>query len=266
MQSSNPFKAAIEARRRQVGLWLSLANPYAAEICATAGFDWVLIDGEHAPNDVPSILRQLQSIAGHKTQAVVRPPIAEASLIKQYLDIGVRNLLVPMVDSAEQARALVGAVRYPPAGIRGVGSRMARASGFGLDTGYLRSADQGICLIAQIESRAGLANLEAIAAVEGIDGLFVGPSDLAAALGHTGRPDHADVRAAVDDALRRIAAAGKPSGIVSYDGQGTQHYLESGTTFVAVGGDVAVLAQGARALSARFAQARGTKLSTKDIA
>jgi 4-hydroxy-2-oxoheptanedioate aldolase len=250
--STNPFKDAIAARRRQVGLWVSMAGGYAAEICATAGFDWLLIDGEHSPSDLRTVLAQLQGVAGHGCHAVVRPPVGETWVIKQLLDIGAQSLLVPMVDTPEQARALVAAVRYPQRGVRGVGSRMARASQFGARTSYLHEADDGICLLVQIESPEGLRNLEAIAAVDGVDGIFVGPSDLSASHGHLGNPGHPEMRALIDDALRRIAAAGKPSGIVSYDGTEMQNFIDIGTTFVAVGGDVGIFSSAARALSARF--------------
>ncbi|MES2187456.1 MAG: aldolase/citrate lyase family protein [Pseudomonadota bacterium] len=254
--SANPFKAAIAARQRQIGLWISLANGYAAEVCAATGFDWALIDGEHAPSDLRTILLQLQGFAGHATHPVVRPPVGSPQLIKQLLDIGVQSLLIPMVDTAEQARALVAALRYPPRGIRGVGARMARASGFGLRGNYVHEADDGICLLVQIESPEGLRNLETIAAVEGVDGIFVGPSDLSASHGHLGNPAHPGMRALIDATLRRIAAAGKPSGIVSYDGTESQHFIDIGTTFVAVGGDAGILSGGARALAARFAGVR----------
>ncbi len=256
MQTGNPFKVAIAARQRQIGLWLSMANSYAAEICANAGFDWVLIDGEHAPNDLRTILAQLQALAGYPVHAVVRPPVGETYIIKQLLDIGVRSLLVPMVDTAEQARQLVAAVRYPPQGIRGVGARMSRASSFGYRGDYVHTANQEVCLLVQIESAQALDNIEEIAAVEGIDGMFVGPADLAASLGHTGNPAHPSVKAAVDGALRRIAAAGKPTGIIAFSSEDTQRFLDLDTTFIAVGADAALLAQGARALVTQFIGAR----------
>ena len=248
----NPFKQALQARRTQIGLWLSLADPYSAELLAGAGFDWVLVDGEHAPNDLRSVLGSLQAAAAYPVHAVVRPPIGETWMIKQYLDIGAQTLLIPMVETAEQAERLVAAVRYPPQGIRGVGSRMARASQFGAQGDYLKRANDRVCLLVQIESVEGLANLEAIAKVDGIDGVFIGPSDLSAALGFLGNPAHPEVQAAIADALKRIAAAGKPSGILTLNPDEAQHYLDLGACFVAVGADMALLAQAARALSARF--------------
>lgn len=252
MQAGNPFKDAIAARHRQIGLWLSMADGVAAEICATAGFDWFLIDGEHAPNDVRTILAQLQALAAYDAEPVVRPPVGDAIIIKQLLDIGARTLLVPMVESAQQARELVSMMRYPPAGIRGVGARMARASGFGVRPDYIARANDDMCLLVQIESVAALEQIEAIAAVEGVDGMFVGPSDLAASMGHPGNPGHPDVKAAVDGALRRILAAGKPTGIVAFAPADIQRFLALDTTFVAVGADAAILADGTRALVRQY--------------
>ncbi|WP_233839040.1 aldolase/citrate lyase family protein [Paraburkholderia sp. ZP32-5] len=255
MQHPNAFKTAIAARQRQIGLWLSMADSVAAEICATAGFDWFLIDGEHAPNDLRTILSQMQTLAAFGVEPVVRPPIGEAWLIKQLLDAGARSLLVPMVDTAEQARELVSMTRYPPHGIRGVGARMARASGYGSRSDYIAKAKDEMCLLVQVETASALGQIEAIAAVEGVDGIFVGPSDLAASMGHPGNPAHPEVRAAVEDALRRIAAAGKPSGIVSFNADDTQRFIDLGTMFVAVGADAAILADGTRALVKRFKHA-----------
>jgi 4-hydroxy-2-oxoheptanedioate aldolase len=252
MQHPNAFKTAIAARQRQIGLWLSMADSVAAEICATAGFDWFLIDGEHAPNDLRTILAQLQTLAAFPVEPVVRPPIGEAWIIKQLLDAGARSLLVPMVDTAEQARDLVSMTRYPPHGIRGVGARMARASQFGARSDYIAKAKDEMCLLVQVETAAALGQIEAIAAVEGVDGIFVGPSDLAASMGHTGNPAHPEVRAAVEDALRRISAAGKPAGIVSFNADDTQRFIDLDTMFVAVGADAAILADGTRALIKRF--------------
>lgn len=249
----NPFLAALRERRQQIGFWLGLADPYSAEISANAGFDWLLIDAEHAPNDLRRILAQLQALAAYPVQPVVRPPVGDAVLIKQLLDIGVQNLLVPMVETAEQAAALVRATRYPPAGIRGVGSALARASRWNSVPDYLARADRGICLLTQIESLRGLEQLEAIAAVDGVDGVFIGPADLAATMGHLGNPGHPEVQAAVTDALRRIHAAGKPSGILTADEGLVRQYLAMGSSFVAVGTDTVLLASATRQLRARYA-------------
>src|SRR5690606_6307578 len=190
MATDNPFKQAIQAGQRQIGLWVSMANPYTAEMCAACGFDWLLLDGEHSPNDLSSLLGQLQAIAASSSAAVVRPVAGETWMIKQLLDMGATNLLVPMVDTAKQARELVRAVRYPPQGVRGVGSRLARVSGFGAEADYLAKANERVCLLVQVETEEGLRNLDEIAAVEGVDGVFIGPSYLSAAMGHLGQPGH----------------------------------------------------------------------------
>ena len=256
----NIFKDAIAAGRPQIGLWQALANPYAAEICAGAGFDWLLIDGEHAPNDLPLILAQLQAVAAYPVEPVVRLPVGDTVLVKQMLDIGARTLLVPMIETAAQAAEMVRATRYPPDGVRGVGSAIGRASRWNRTPGYLRNAADEICLLLQVESVAGLAAIDEIATTPGVDGVFVGPSDLAAALGHLGDPGHADVQSAVEHAFQRIMSAGKAAGILIADTRLAQHYLDLGATFVAVGTDVTILARGAEALVAQFsAKTEGAK-------
>lgn len=249
---ANSFKAALAQGKPQIGLWLGLANSYTAELNARIGYDWLLVDGEHAPNDLRSILAQLQAIASTVSQPVVRPAVEDMTSIKQLLDIGAQNLLVPMVESGAQARQLVAAVRYPPSGVRGVGSALARASHFNLIPDYLRLAAEHICLLLQVESRAGLDHLDEIAATEGVDGVFIGPSDLAAALGHLGDPDHPEVRAAIEHAIGRILDAGKAPGILTSNATAAQRYLELGATFVAVGTDVGVLVRGAQSLLQKF--------------
>ena len=253
----NPFKAALAARRPQAGLWLCMADPYLAEVSATCGFDWLLIDGEHAPNDVRSTLGALQAVAPHPSQPVVRVVSGEVALIKQMLDIGAHNLLVPMVDTAEQARALVAATRYPPLGIRGVGSAAGRASGWSARADYLDVADDEVCLLVQAETVTALSNLEAICAVDGVDGVFIGPADLAASMGHRGKPGHPQVQAAIEGALRTIIASGKAAGTLSSDPALAKRYLEMGCTFVATGVDVLVFAQAARKLAAQFSTVPG---------
>lgn len=248
----NTFKQAMRDRQARIGLWLSLAQPYTAELCATAGFDWLLIDGEHAPNDVRSTLAQLQAVAPYGSQPVVRAVRGETSLIKQLLDIGVQTLLVPMVDTAEQARALVAATRYPPEGIRGVGSAVARVSRWGARTGYLDEANDEVCLLVQAETATALRNLDAICAVDGVDGVFIGPADLAASMGHRGRPGHPEVQAAIEDAIRRIVASGKAAGTLVSDESLARRYLELGATFVAVGIDTSLLARATRDLAGKF--------------
>jgi len=252
MSLVNPFKAALTLGPAQIGLWLSLASPYSTEICATAGFDWLLIDGEHSPNDVRSTLQALQAAAGYRSHPVVRVVQGETALIKQMLDIGAQTLLVPMVDTPEQARALVAATRYPPEGIRGVGAAAARASRWGARTDYVNEANQEVCLLVQVESTTGMDNLDAICAVEGVDGVFIGPSDLAASMGFRGQLTHPKVQATVDEAIRRIAASGKAAGTLTADNALAQHYLDLGAKFVAVGIEANVLAQGVRRLAQTF--------------
>lgn len=249
---ANAFKNAIGRGQPQVGLWLSLAQAYTTEVCATAGFDWLLIDGEHAPNDVRSTLAQLQAAAPYRSHPVVRVVQGDAALIKQMLDIGVQTLLVPMVETAEQARALVAATRYPPEGIRGVGAGVARASRWMMRADYLAVANEEACLLVQAESTLALQNLEAICAIDGIDGVFIGPADLAASMGHRGNPGHPQVQAAIDDAIRRISATGKAAGTLTGDVALARHYLSLGARFVAVGIDVTLLAQATRRLAREF--------------
>jgi 4-hydroxy-2-oxoheptanedioate aldolase len=247
---TNKFKAALQRGEKQIGLWLSLMNGYTAEVCASAGFDWFLIDAEHAPNTLETILHQLQAIASYGVAPVVRPPNRDPDTLKLLLDMGVQNFLMPMVDTAAEAETLVRAVRYPPLGHRGVGHVLGRASRWGRIGDYLKRSDGEICLLVQIESRKGMDNLEAIAAVEGVDGLFVGPADLSASLGHTGNMAHPEAAAAIDGALGRIIAAGKPAGTITGGVVPTQRLLARGCSFVAAGVDVLLLAKAADELAA----------------
>lgn len=249
----NPFKHAIAKGELQLGCWLGLADPYVAEISAGAGFDWLLIDGEHAPNDLRSIVAQLQVIAARDTHAVVRPPIGETWLIKQLLDAGAQSLLIPMVESAEQAQALVDAVTYPPQGVRGVGSALARASDFAAIGDYLTSARDEICLLAQVENRKGLDALDDILAVEGLDGVFIGPSDLAADLGFIGQAGAPEVKKVVVSALEKIVASGKAAGILTLDTDFQRECRDIGARFIATDIDVSLFARNMRnaAVSAR---------------
>ena len=251
----NLFKQRLQSGEAQIGLWLGLADPYCAELAANAGFDWLLIDGEHAPNDLRGLLGQLQAVAPYASQPVIRPVIGDTALIKQLLDIGAQTLLVPMVESAEQARQLVRAMRYPPSGVRGVGSALARASRWNSIPGYLDKADEQMCLLVQIENLEGLARLDEIVAVEGVDGVFIGPADLSAAMGHRGNPGHPDVQAAIEDAIVRIGKAGKAAGILSADQPLARRYLELGAKFVAVGVDTTVLMRGLQTLASAFKDA-----------
>jgi 4-hydroxy-2-oxoheptanedioate aldolase len=237
----NRLKTALKQGQAQIGLWMSLASPYTAEICGSAGFDFVVIDAEHGPNHIQSILAQLQALSAYPVQAVVRPASGDASLIKQILDVGAQSLVVPLVETPEQAALLVKAVQYPPEGIRGVGSAVARAARWDRVPDYLDRAGEHICLIVQIETRRGLDNLEAIAAVEGIDGLFIGPADLSSSLGYRGRAGSPEMLAVMEDAVTRIRKAGKAAGILWTEDQGSKRFLELGVTFMAVGVDVALL-------------------------
>ncbi|WP_426808793.1 4-hydroxy-2-oxoheptanedioate aldolase [Pseudomonas sp. WOUb67] len=248
----NHFKQRLRSGEPQIGLWLGLADAYCAELAANAGFDWLLIDGEHAPNDLRGMLAQLQAVAPYPSQAVIRPVIGDTALIKQVLDIGAQTLLVPMVEAAEQAQQLVKAMHYPPNGIRGVGSALARASRWNTLPGYLDHADEQMCLLVQIENKEGLANLDEIVAVAGVDGVFIGPADLSAAMGHRGNPGHPEVQAAIEDAIVRIGKAGKAAGILSADEKLARRYIELGAAFVAVGVDTTVLMRGLRELAGKF--------------
>lgn len=248
----NRFKQRLRNGEVQIGLWLGLADAYCAELAANAGFDWLLIDGEHAPNHLQGMLAQLQAVAPYPSQALIRPVIGDSALIKQLLDIGAQTLLVPMVESAAQALELVRAMRYPPQGIRGVGSALARASRWNSIQGYLDQADDQMCLLVQIENLEGLANLDEIAAVEGVDGVFIGPADLSASMGHRGNPGHPEVQAAIEDAIGRIVQSGKAAGILSADENLARRYIELGATFVAVGVDTTVLMRGLQALAGKF--------------
>jgi 4-hydroxy-2-oxoheptanedioate aldolase len=254
----NTFKQALATGEPLIGLWVGLADGYVAEILAGAGYDWLLVDGEHAPNDVRSILAQLQGIASawfaypHRSHPIVRVPVGDAALIKQVLDIGAQTLLVPMVDTAEQASALVRAMRYPPDGIRGMGSALARASRWQAYPRYLHEANAQTCLLVQAESIEALNNLDAIAGTEGIDGIFIGPADLSASMGHVGAPGHPEVQDAMADAIRRIRAAGKAAGILSTTEEQARKWLAAGANFVAVGVDTMLLSNAARDLLARY--------------
>ncbi len=256
---TNLFKQAIANKQAQIGLWVNLANPISTEICAGAGFDWLLLDGEHSPNTLTTLLAQLQAVAAYPgTHAIGRVPLghgeAGTALIKQFLDLGFQTLLVPMVDTAAQAAALVRAMRYPQddgqGGIRGMAG--ARASRWGRYPNYAKEANEQVCLLVQVETKAGLDNLEAIAATPGVDGVFIGPADLSASLGHVGNAQHPAVQQAIDDAIRRIVKSGKAAGILVSDETLARHYLALGATFVAVGLDTQILVRQTSALASVF--------------
>ena len=251
----NSFKAAIAKGEMQLGCWLGLADPYIAEISASAGFDWLLIDSEHAPNDLRSITAQLQVLAGRDSHAIVRPPIGETWMIKQLLDAGAQTLLIPMVESAAEAEKLVSAITYPPHGVRGVGSALARASDFSAIGDYLTTAREQICLLAQVENVAGMSALDNILKVDGIDGVLIGPSDLAADMGYIGKPATPEVETAVLDAIKRIVASGKAAGILTLSADLQTKCRDLGATFIATEIDVTLFAKGMRA-SAETAKAR----------
>lgn len=251
----NLFKQALKEGRAQIGLWQALANAYTVEICAGAGYDWLLLDAEHAPNDVPLLVSQLQAMKGTASHAVIRPPIGETWIIKQMLDIGAQTLLIPMVESKEMAETMVKAVRYPPHGVRGVGAALARASAFNRIPDYLPTANDEICLLLQVESRAGLAALDAIASTDGVDGVFIGPADLAADMGYLGKPGAPEVQAEVEKALAKIQSYGKAAGILIGDLSLAKRYVELGATFVAIGNDVTLLANATTKLLDDFKKA-----------
>jgi 4-hydroxy-2-oxoheptanedioate aldolase len=251
----NPFKQALKAKRAQIGLWVGLADHYTTEICAGAGFDWLLIDGEHAPNDLRTLLQQAQVVAGYPgTHAIARVPVGHGhigtTIIKQYLDLGFQTLLVPMVDTPQQATEIVRAMCYPPLGIRGVGG--ARASRWGRIANYPKEANAQACLLVQAESRAAIDNIEAIAAIDGVDGIFIGPADLSAAMGHVGELTHPEVQATIEKAITRIVKTGKAAGILTADEALARKYLSLAATFVAVGLDNNLLAKATTALAAKF--------------
>jgi 4-hydroxy-2-oxoheptanedioate aldolase len=251
----NPFKKALADGKTQIGCWMTFGEACTADIMGTAGFDWLVIDGEHTPNDIRSIRDQLMALDASPSHPVVRVPIGEAWVIKQVMDAGAQTVLVPMVESAEQARDLVRAITYPPHGIRGVGATGARATRFGSVSDYVQTADSEICLIVQVESRAGIAALDDILAVVGIDGVFIGPADLSADMGFGGNSAAPEVRAVIADALARIKASGKAPGILGVTDEAVQAYKDMGAQFLAVGIDVLILIQTARKLAARWKEA-----------
>ena len=247
----NSFKRAIGNGERQVGLWSGLASPIAAEIIAGAGYDWIVIDGEHGPNDISTLLPQLQAMRGGTAEPVFRVPWNDMVIIKRAMDVGARTLLIPFVQNVEEALRAVAATRYPPLGLRGV-SVAPRANDYGRVLNYHKNAHHDTCVIVQIETRVALREIEAIAEVEGVDGIFIGPSDLAADFGHLGNPKQADVQAALKDAAARIRAAGKAAGILTGSLDDVEPLFAMGYNFVAVGSDVGLLARTAEQVAARF--------------
>ncbi|MFN2644456.1 MAG: HpcH/HpaI aldolase/citrate lyase family protein [Burkholderiales bacterium] len=249
----NRFKRALAAGQPQIGLWSSLSSNYSVEVIAGAGFDWLLLDMEHSPNDLESLLGQLQAAAPYGAHPVVRVPWNDMVTIKRVLDVGAQSLLVPYVSNAEEARAAVSYTRYPPGGVRGVAGT-TRATRFGRIKDYARRAHEEICLLVQVETQGALDNIEAICGIEGVDGVFVGPADLHASLGHTGEIANPQVKPVIDDAIRRIRKAGRAPGILTPSEADARRWLDCGAMFVAVGADVGILARGAEALAQKFKQ------------
>lgn len=247
----NRFKRALVEGRQQIGLWNSIPGPVVAEAVATCGFDWIVIDTEHSLTDVPDTMAMLQAMAPYPVSAAVRPATNDAVLIKRLLDLGAQTLVIPYVQSVDEARAAVAAVRYAPRGMRGMAG-MTRASGFGGIADYVSRAEDEICLILQLETALALDRLEEIAAVDGVDGLFIGPADLAASMGYPGQLAHPEVVKAIEDAIRRIVAAGKPAGILTFDPAFARACMGWGSRFTAVGMDLALLVAAARGLAASY--------------
>ena len=247
----NSFKRALKSGKPQIGLWSSLSSNYTVEVIAGAGFDWILLDMEHSPNDLESTLAQLQAAAPYPSHPVVRVPWNDMVTIKRLLDIGAQSLLVPYVSTAEEARAAVSYTRYPPGGVRGVAGT-TRATRFGRVKDYARRAYEEICLLVQVETQQALDNIEAICAVDGVDGVFIGPADLHASLGYTGEIANPKVKPLIDEAIRRIRKYGKAPGILTPNEADAKLWLACGGLFVAVGADVGILARGAEALAAKF--------------
>lgn len=247
----NAFKHDLAAGKLQIGLWSSLCSNLAAEVISDSGFDWILLDTEHSPNEIPDLVTQLQAVQRGTATPIIRPAWNDAVLAKRCLDIGAQTLLFPYVQNPEEAKRAVASTRYPPQGIRGV-SAGARASRYGRVPGYLGKANAEICVLVQVETRPALDQIEAIAKVEGVDGVFIGPADLAASLGHLGNPAHPEVQAAIQDAAKRLKAVGKPAGILTPNEEEARRYIDWGYLFVAVGADIGLLARNADALAKKF--------------
>ncbi len=247
----NRFKAALARGELQIGLWSSLCSNIVAEIIGDSGFDWILLDTEHSPNELPSLLVQMQAMSGGTATPIVRPAWNDPVLIKRILDAGAQALLLPFVQNAEEAANAVAATRYPPDGIRGITSS-GRAARFGRVPNYLKTASEEICVLVQVETGEALAGIEAIASVDGIDGVFIGPADLSASLGHIGNPGHPEVQDAIKSAVDRLTSVGKPAGILTPNETEARRYIEWGYKFVAVGSDLGIMAKGADALARTF--------------
>jgi 4-hydroxy-2-oxoheptanedioate aldolase len=247
------FRSALNGSSRPLaGMWVCSGSPLIAELCAGSGLDWLLVDAEHSPNGLESVLAQLQAIHAYPVHTLVRPPVNDTVVIKQYLDLGVQNLLIPMVNSAADAEAAVAATRYPPHGVRGVGSALARAARWNRVPDYLARAAETVSVTVQIESSAAVEAVADILKVDGVDAIFLGPSDLAASMGLLGQQEHPEVRAAVEHCLAAARTAGKPAGVNAFNPETARGYLAAGAAFVLVGADVALLARGSEALAAQY--------------
>ena len=248
---TNTFKRALREGKQQIGLWSVMADAAASELLGACGFDWLLIDMEHAPNELPAVQAQLQALRGSSASPIVRPPWNDMVWMKRVLDLGAQTLLIPYVQTAAEAAEAVSYMRYPPAGRRGVAGG-TRATQWGRVRDYYKRAEDELCLLVQVESRQGLENLEEIAATPGVDGIFIGPADLSADMGHLGEPRHPEVQDAIEDAVRRIRQAGKAAGILARGEAPARHWLQAGCSFVAVGVDAVLLAEAADGLAAKF--------------
>ena len=248
----NLFKAALETGKPQYGLWLGIPDQSIAEMMAGAGFDWVLVDHEHGPFELRDVMSHLQAIAPYDVAPVVRAVDGNPALLKKLCDIGAQSFLVPMIDTAEQAADVVAAVKYPPEGRRGLGTSMARAARWNAVPGYLQNANDEILVVVQAETTTALENLEAIANTDGVDGVFIGPSDLSASMGYVGQAGHSDVVEAVSNGLQTIRAAGKYAGLMCLDQKQVGHFVECGANFIAVGVDALLIGNSARALAASY--------------
>ena len=246
----NEFKQALKAGKPQIGIWSSLCSPISAEVLADAGFDWVLLDTEHSPNELPVVQNQLDALLAGNTEGIVRPAWNDTVLIKRCLDVGARTLLLPYVQNPEEARRAVAATRYPPQGVRGV-SGCTRANRYGRVKDYFKRVHDELCVLVQVETMSAMQHIEAIAAIDGVDGIFIGPNDLAADMGHLGNWQHPEVWKVMEDAAKRIRKAGKAPGILVGEADG-QRCLDLGYLFVAVGSDLVMLARGSEALAAKF--------------
>jgi 4-hydroxy-2-oxoheptanedioate aldolase len=247
----NHFKRAIKAGRSQIGLWCTLASNVSIEILAGSGFDWLVLDTEHSPNELPMVYSQLQAVMEGTAHPIVRPPWNDMVVLKRYLDAGVQTFLIPTVQSEDEARAAVAYSRYPPRGVRGFAGT-SRSSRFGRIKDYHIRCEEEICVLVQIETQRGLDNLEAIARIEGVDGVFIGPGDLSAGIGHLGNQDHPEVRRVIEDAMRRIVACGNAPGILTGDEAFARRCIELGCLFTAVGSDAGLLARGSEQLARKF--------------